>query len=253
MQSPILIKPTLAERLKAAWLHLTFSFVLLGVALYLVFALWYPAPLHEAAGVTRIFLILLIADVLLGPLLTFVVYKKDWPQLRMDLAIILLLQVSAFVYGLATVAQGRPVWLAFVVDDIELVRPIDIDRRQSANFLPEHQESLWKGPRWVAAVYSNLPAVRNDQLEDEMFNGISLAQRPETYASLATKSAQMQSRGHNLDDLKKYNDPDLVKVVLSQWPTSAKWLPLKGPAQDMVVLLDADAKVLVVVNLRPWK
>lgn len=253
MQNPTQSKPTLRERLKAAGLHLAFSLVLLGIALYLVFALWYPAPLHIATGVTRVFLILLTADVLLGPLLTLIVYKKDWPQLRIDLAIILLLQVSAFTYGLATVSQGRPVWLAFVVNDFELVRPIDIDRRQSANFLPQHQESLWKGPRWVAAVYSDLPAVRKDQLEDEMFNGISLAQRPETYASLATRSAQMQSRGRHPDDLKKYNDPGLVKAVLSQWPTSAKWLPLKGPAQDMVVLLDVDGNVLAIVDLRPWQ
>lgn len=252
MQNAIQSKPTLAERFKATGLHFAFSLVLLGIALYLVFALWYPAPLHTAAGVTRVFLILLTADVLLGPLLTFIVYKKDWPQLRMDLAIILLLQVSAFAYGLATVSQGRPVWLAYVVDDFELIRPIDIDSRQKEAFRPEYQESIWTGPRWVAAVYSELPTVRNAQREDEMFAGISLARRPETYASLATKSAQMQSRGRDLDELKKYNDPGLVEAVLSRWPKSAKWLPLKGPVQDMVVLLDVHADVLVIVDLHPW-
>ncbi len=36
----------------------------------LVFGVWYPAPLHQALGVTKIFLLLLLVDVVLGPLMT---------------------------------------------------------------------------------------------------------------------------------------------------------------------------------------
>lgn len=252
MQNTSLIKPTLAERFQAMGIHLALSFVLLGIALYLVFALWYPAPLHQAAGVTKVFLILLGVDVLLGPLLTFVVYKKDLPQLRMDLGIILILQLAAFVYGLSTVSQGRPVWLVFVVDDFELVRPVDIDQRQSSHFRPEYRESLWAGPRWVAAQYASDPKLRESQRQDEMFDGISLAQRPETYAPLQTRAPQMLAKGHALDELKKYNEARAVDAALSAWPNAARWLPLKGTVLDMVVLLDQHAMILATVNLRPW-
>lgn len=253
MQTPPSSKPTLAERFKAMSLHLALSVVLLGIALYLVFVLWYPAPLHQAAGVTKVFLILLGVDVLLGPLLTFVVYKKDLPQLRMDLGIILILQLAAFVYGLSTVSQGRPVWLVFVVDDFELVRPVDIDHRQSSHFLPEYQTSLWVGPRWVVAQYATDPKLRESQRQDEMFDGISLAQRPETYVPLSTKSAQILIKGHALEELKKYNNANQVNTTLSQWPQATRWLPLKGVVLDMVVLLDAQARVLATVDLRPWQ
>lgn len=244
--------PTFAERLKAGGLHLIFSAVLLAIALYLVFVLWYPAPLHKAAGVVRMYFLMLGVDLLLGPVLTFIVYKRDMPRMAFDLVVILVLQLAFFSYGLSTVAQGRPVWLAFVVDDFELVASVGIDRRQQDDFTEEYRESLWENPRWVAALYSNDPVLRDRQREDEIFAGISLAQRPETYAPLSRVSDRLLSRAQELAELEKHNDAEVVAEVLSGWTEASGWLPLKSNEVDMVVLLDDSAGVVAVVDLRPW-
>src|SRR5690554_1755235 len=165
------LKVSLQQRSRAALLHLLLSACVLTAAVYLIFWIWYPAPLHTAAGVTHIYLIILLADLLIGPLLTFIVYKHDKKELRIDLAIILLLQIGAFLYGSYAVAQGRPAWLVFVVDDFELVSPADIDQRHAETLNADDQASFWSGPQWIAAQYSKNPDIKQQQKEDEMFLG----------------------------------------------------------------------------------
>lgn len=104
------------QRLIAFLVHLIISIVVAIAAVGLVFFVLYPAPLHTAVGVTGIFLLLLMVDVCLGPVLTFIVYKKGKKTLKMDLAVIAILQFSALVYGLYAVAEGRPAWLVFAND-----------------------------------------------------------------------------------------------------------------------------------------
>src|SRR5690606_5910756 len=137
-------------------------------------------PLHIAVGVTQIYIIILIADLIIGPLLTFVVYKNDIKKLYFDLALILLIQISAFLYGMHAVAQGRPAWLVFVIDDFELVSLANLDQQSTAQI--HLHTSTWSGPLWKVAQYSTDPKIQQQQKEDEMFLGISLAARLETYA-----------------------------------------------------------------------
>lgn len=245
------MKVTIKDRFRAAMIHAVLSLVLLGIALYLVFLLWYPAPLTEAAGVTSIFYLMLAIDLVLGPVLTFVVFKYDRVRLVFDLVVILLVQLSFYVYGLMIVAQGRPEWLVFVVDDFEMVRPVDIDRRQESEFLPAYQETLWDGPRWAAARYSDDTETMQRQKEDEFFLGISMAARPETYSDITDVSTAVRDRAKALEILADYNQASAL-TVLDGYPRAAGWLPLKGHAQDQVVLIDDDGQVIGVVDLRPW-
>lgn len=94
------------ERLKFSGYHLLISIIMALAATLLVFIIWYPPPLHLATGVTSIFLMLLIIDVTLGPLLTLIVYKPGKKTLVMDLTVIACLQIAALAYGLHSVADG---------------------------------------------------------------------------------------------------------------------------------------------------
>lgn len=53
-------------RIKAFILHLAISSIIALAIMVVVFYLWYPAPLHTAVGVTQVFLVLLVVDVVLG-------------------------------------------------------------------------------------------------------------------------------------------------------------------------------------------
>ncbi|OTG67156.1 hypothetical protein B9T28_00485 [Acinetobacter silvestris] len=241
------------NRFYAMGVHALFSLVLLSIALILVFKLWYPAPLDQAMGVTQVFWVILAIDLILGPLLTFVIFNPKKKELKWDLLIIVLIQLSAYVYGLYTVAQGRPVWQVFVVDDIELVRAIDLDSTSKRKNDNEYQAKLFSQPRWVAAVYSLDPHVASQQKQDEMF-GKSLASRPETYQSLQNRSEQIKAKVQNLDNLFKFNAKADVEKKLSAFNNFKiiGFLPVKSLSKDMVVLIGENAQPIAIIDLRPW-
>lgn len=238
-------------RFKAAVIHSFFSMLLLLIALVLVFVLWYPDPLPEAMGVMHVYVLILIIDLVAGPLLTFIVFNPEKKELKRDLIIIVILQLAAYFYGLHTVAQGRPVWLVYVIDDIELVRAIDIDKG-SEHQNPRYSERLFRGPQWVSAVYSSNEKIAQKQREDEMFEGISLATRPETYQPIENRSKEIEKKLKPVSELKKFNLDESINTALKGKKNIKGWLPVKGFEQDMVAIFDENQQPIAIVNLRPW-
>lgn len=240
-------------RIKIFICHLAISALIAMAVMVQVFWVWYPAPLHMAAGVTSIFLLLLVIDVILGPSLTLLVYKPGKKTLVMDLAVIALLQLSALAYGLYTVADGRPAWLVFAKDRFEMVRVPDIDERKLDNSAIEYRTVSWFGPKWVAAASPLLAEERNQILFEVVAGGPDLAQRPNLYRPLTSQNAEIRQRALPVQELEKFNAPEQVQRVLKDYPQADGWLPLKAVAEDMVVLINTDtAEVVSIVDLRPW-
>lgn len=117
------------ERLAAAAIHLGLSLSIAGLAALLVFGIWYPYPYREISGGRELFLIVVTVDVILGPLITLVIFNRTKPkkELHRDLAIVVLIQLVALVYGLWTVFIARPVHLVFEIDRFRVVHAVDID------------------------------------------------------------------------------------------------------------------------------
>lgn len=247
------MKFIMKPRIKAFAIHITFSALIALIVIGVVFFIWYPSPLHKAVGVTQIFLILLAVDVVLGPLLTLLVYKVGKKTLVVDLVVIAVLQLSALSYGLWTVAEGRPAWLVFAVDGFELIRALDIDERRLGEAIPEYQHPSWIGPRWVAAVSPSDVTAQNDLLFEAVFAGVKRSQRPDLYQPLDSQKTAIQQRLLELSLLPDSNSAEHVQVLLAKHPNADSWLPLRANNQDMVVLMHkASAEVVAIVDLRPW-
>lgn len=240
-------------RIKAFALHLAISAAIALAVITIVFYLWYPALLHTAVGVTQIFLILLAVDVVIGPLLTLLVYKVGKKTLVMDLTVIAVLQISALAYGLFTVAEGRPAWLVFAVDRFDLVRVLDIDERKLEQADLAYRQPSLLGPSWVAAINPTDLDKRNDILMESVMAGIDIAQRPNLYAPLNSQKTEIQKRLNALDALSAFNTTESIGAALTKHPQADSWLPLRANNQDMVVLMHkASAEVVAIVDLRPW-
>ncbi|MCZ8164284.1 hypothetical protein [Silanimonas sp.] len=96
---------------RAAAVHLALSALLVGTFLALVISVWYPPPLLQGAGGMRLVLIVAAVDLVAGPLITLLVYKRGKPGMAFDLTVIALLQASALAYGLHTTWVSRPAYL----------------------------------------------------------------------------------------------------------------------------------------------
>lgn len=240
-------------RLKAFVIHLGLSVLIALAVMALVFGLWYPQPMAAATGVTSIFLLLLLVDVILGPSLTLLVYKFGKKTLVMDLTVIACLQLAALIYGLYTVAEGRPAWLVFAQDRFELVRINDIDDREIGQAAIEYQNASWLGPRWVYAANPMVPETRNAILFESVFDGVDIAQRPNLYQPLEQHRDSIRLRIQPLTSLERFNSTEQVQKQLTIHPAANGWLALSANHQDMVVLMQRDsAKVVSIVDLRPW-
>lgn len=242
-----------SPRFKAFVIHLCGSLTIGLAMLWLVFGVWYPAPLHEAVGVTGIFVMLLAVDVVIGPLLTLLVFKVGKKTLVFDMAVILLLQVSALAYGVWTVAEGRPAWLVFNADRVDVVRALDIDTRQLEAAAPDYRNAPWFGPRWVGADNPDDPKQRHALMLEAAAGGSDVPQRPELYRPLEQMAPAIRAKALPLERLAVFNDSARVQAELKPWGGADAWLPLMAGAQSMVVLINKDsAKVVAVVNLLPW-
>lgn len=241
------------QRFSAMAVHGLFSLALLSLALFLVFYFWYPAPLDKAMGVTSVFWIILAIDLILGPLLTFAVFNPKKKELKIDLTVIVAMQLCAFAYGLYTVAEGRPVFKVFVVDDIELVRKTDLKYPSDINIDAAYDSHIFSKPQWISAVYSSNPKIAEQQKQEEMF-GNSLASRPETYQLIEARSQQILAKLKPIHQLNKFNSQAIVKQQLLAYQDQdiAGYLPVKGLEDDLTALFDHSGKPITIVDLRPW-
>ncbi|RLZ10152.1 type IV pilin accessory protein [Acinetobacter sp. 2JN-4] len=244
----------MSKRLKFFLSHLFISAMIALIVVGLVFFVWYPMPLAEAVGVTDIFLMLLAIDVIVGPVLGWVVYKEGKKTLKMDLSIIILLQLSALLYGIYSIGQGRPVWLAYNVDRFEVVRKNEIIEDHIEKARPQYQQPSWLKPQFVGVAFAKDNNVRSDEMFQELFAGISIAQKPERYVPLIEVKKQIQQRAQSLGQLNLFNNKVAVQKTLAKYPQANAFVPLKATAVDMTVLINKETgDVVKIVDLRPWK
>lgn len=244
----------MSKRLKFFLSHLSLSIFIALIVLGLVFLIWYPFPLAQAIGVTDIFLMLLAIDVIIGPMLGWVVYKEGKKTLKMDLSIIILLQLAALLYGIYSIGQGRPVWLAYNVDRFEVIRNNEVIEDNISQALSQYQQVSWLRPQLVGVEFARDASIRSDDMFVEVLGGISIAQKPERYVPMAEVKHQIQQRALPLKELEQYNPKTDVEKILAKYPNAEAWLPLKANAIDMVVLVNKEsASIIKIVDLRPWK
>lgn len=245
---------SVSARLKFFLGHLSIALLIALLVIGLVFFVWYPTPLAKAVGVVQIFLMLIAIDVIIGPILGLLVYKEGKKSLKFDLAVIILIQLSAMCYGVYSLAQGRPAWLVYNVDRFELVRKNEIVDTNIRQAQAQYQQPSWLKPQYAAVQFSQNPKQRNEDMFAEVLGGVSIAQRPERYLPFSQAKQQMQQRAQPLTVLEQFNNKIEVQRILQKYPQADAWVPLKANAVDMVVLLKKDtAEVIKIVDLRPWK
>lgn len=231
--------------------HLVISLVFALLITSVVFLVWYPSPLAKAVGVTHIFLILVIIDVVIGPALGLLVYKEGKKSLKMDLSIIVIIQITALCYGIYSIAQGRPAWVVYNIDRFELIKNNEIIQGSSLHALPKYQKPSWLKPQFVATNPLKDIETRNNDLFTAVMQGVSTAQKPNRYVDIKKIEPLMQKYAQNLKLLNYYNNEKDVESYLYKYPQANGWLPLKASAVDMVVLMDK-GEVVKIVDLRPW-
>jgi hypothetical protein len=247
-------------RNKAAVMHLFISVLIAVLLCLIVFVVWYPNPLDSATNVTHIFLLILTVDVVIGPLITFIIFNPQKKELKFDLAVIAILQLSALAYGVFTVYSSRPVYLIFNIDRFDLVRANDLasENINAANLSEFRQLPFW-GPKVAVAVRPDDISEQQKILFSSLNGGEDLPFLPKYYKPYEQQKNDVKSRVFSMDQLISYNNSSLAEINNLKKKYEKKglaigYIPLKGPHKDLSVIVDSESgDVIEIVDFVPWQ
>lgn len=247
------------NRFQAFFWHLCASIAVAVMSALLVFVVLYPEELTYASGVTDIFWIVLAVDVTLGPIVTFIIFNPKKKELKLDLAIVVIVQIGALLYGLHVVYVARPVYMVFNVDRFDLVFANEFSQEKLSKVVkPDFKSLPWFGVEVIAARLPENVRERNEVTINAMLGGDDVYQIPQYYVLYEEEKENVVKRSQDLDALKKYNKDniDMVEQSIAKFNEkhgSVGFLPLKGRVKDLAVIIDrGSGDVVDMLDLAPW-
>jgi hypothetical protein len=250
---------TSLTRPRAATLHLALSVAIATCVFLAVRWVWYPGPLFDGAGGRDLFLLIVTVDVVLGPLITLIVFKPGKRGLAFDMAFIAVMQLAALGYGLWSISLSRPVYVVFVKDRFELTRASDIDAAELAKARGTPYEHLpWTGPRYIGVAFPSDPGVQFEIMMSASA-GRDINAYPRFFAPYEATAADAAAKAQPLSALKAYNrgreaEIDALPAKYGRAPAELVFLPLKTGKADLAVILAAGTgAVLGLEPLTPWE
>jgi len=245
------------SRYRASLIHLLISAVLVGNVIGVVLWVWYPSPTFEAVGAFSIIRLLIAVDLVLGPLLTLIVFKQGKPGLKFDLAVIVLTQIAALVYGTYTLYTEKPDYMVFAVDRLEFVSKNFIDQSQIRYDELRTREITELVP--VFARSPEDPEVFQVYLDSVVVHGMpDLEARPEFWEPWAAGADIIREQMKSLDELVTASAEDEENIQKAIDKHSAAHpdlglLPVGSIEKDLGILFDRTTlEVLGVLHVNPW-
>ncbi|WP_457095440.1 TfpX/TfpZ family type IV pilin accessory protein [Lysobacter sp. P5_B9] len=246
-------------RWKASAIHLTLSvLVLCTIAAVLVWR-WYPPGLFHMANADKLLLIIAGVDVVMGPLLTLIVYKQGKKRLKFDLTMIALLQLGAMGYGLHTVWQSRPVYMVAVIDRFTLVFANELEPEDLRAAEDRFRTLPWLNVETVAAVLPTDPTENHGFLVRSSQTGKDIDLLPKYYTPYAAVARGMLGHSAPAREFAAQLSGEEAKAFSSALqstgldPARVRVAPISSSRGDASMLLDArDGRPLKPVDVDPW-
>lgn len=246
------------SRWKAAAIHLSISVIIGLLVLAVLFLAWYPQPYFDAAGGQHLIIVLLGVDLVLGPMLTLVLFKSGKKGLIFDLWMIGIVQSAALFYGLFVIAESRPVFVVAAVDRFTVVAAADLDPNDLAEGKKAEFRSLsWTGPRLIAA---RLPenASERSKLVFSSLRGKDIEAFPKYYLDYDEERSSLLKHARTIASLRK-SHPESSQQ-LDRWfaehQRSEKdivWVPIVARRASLTMLMDAKTgEVIEPLPIEPW-
>jgi len=243
-------------KLIAFSIHLGLSLIIFSIILYFILVHWYPQPLFATDGGWQGIRLIAFVDIVLGPLLTLVVYRAGKPGLKLDLSMIAGLQLLALTSGAWLVYGEHPVALV-IVDGF--IKPITADQAEEAGISVSSlsQYSQFTPP----LVYIDLPADINAklQLRAKIINeGYSLITYGKLYQSLSDENKhKVRISAMLVDHYIKDKPADVATynqfLRENKFPgVNLMFFPLLSRYEPGVAVMNADTlEIIDVLKIRP--
>jgi len=249
-------------RLSTFAIHLAASVAVLLALFGVFYFAWYAWPAWYLLGAASVVGLMVLVDVVLGPLMTLLVASPHKPraELRRDIALIVLVQVAALLWGALTLWQGRPLYYALTLDRIELITAAEFDAQGLAQAKDKGATIMptWSTlPQWIWAPLPENADERERIIAGAVMEGKDIVSMPEYFRPWADGLPTLQAMLHPLNALEAKDGLSLeaYQNLLKQLAHPAEnygWLLMQGPrASGRMVFERQSGKPVLFVQAEP--
>ena len=229
------------------------------ILLFLVYAwwMWFPHNFTQLGGFYKEASLLIIVDIVLGPLLVFLVFKEGKKYLQFDINVLLSIQIAAFVYGAMSIWYKHPAYVVYEEDNFTIVNVSAVYPKQP---LKEQLKTMFfTKPKMVL---TDMPTDGNAQaqiiIDLLLGNGPDIVNRKELYQDIKQHRQSLIDNALSETELfsSEANKRKLAKFVDKQGGKSEDFLyyPLVGNnKKDLVWVINIDTiEPVGILDISPW-
>ncbi len=244
------------NRWKASGIHLLISILIVGSILLALLFTWYPPAIMGISKADKLIYLLASVDVVIGPLLTLIVFKLGKPSLKFDLSVIALLQICALSFGLYTIWQSRPVFMVAADDRFYLVFANEID--PVALSLAKEKEYSSLSLTGAKLVSASAPV---DLSKTISFGSVpDIQNQPRFFAHYDQYAATLMEKSLPVVADKNNATPKSVTSALKEWAgkngikaENLRYVPINSSRGSGIMVMDITSKEpLAAINVNPW-
>lgn len=184
------------------------------ILLFLIFAysVWFPYSFSLLGGFKKTAIMLIFVDLVLGPLLVFIIYKEGKKYLAFDINVLLAIQLGAFIFGAYSLYLKHPTYAVFthnrfIVTNVSNVYPQQPWQEQLKSFFLSTPKFVYAKPPSNSQEHSKLT------LDILLNNSPEIHLRPKYYEPL----------DHHIDTV--FNKGIDLKTLLLNKETKEKLTP----------------------------
>lgn len=238
------------NRVSAFLLHLGISLVIFAVLGYLIMYHWYPEFFFQTDGGWQGIRIIAFVDLILGPLLTLIVFKAGKPGLKFDLTAIAVFQSLCLFAGIYIVYTERP--LAIVYTDGYFHSVSADDFREVNTSIPDLSHFPGSTPKWVSVKLPEDQEVAHAVRKKAYKSGIPMSMLIEYYKPFSGDDIDIRRDPIPLEAVIREKETELNLFLSKESGTGEDYLyfPLGARYGYALVALSADDRHFVgVVSL----
>ncbi len=243
------------EKLKASLLHLLFSLLLVGLIIGSVLFFFFPKLFINVSDFKEVASIIISVDLILGPLLTFVVFQRGKKSLKFDLSIIAAIQLIALLYGSYALYQIHPLYVTFNVDRFTMISARDAEPEKA--LYEEYKVSKLSSAKLAFAKMPKESDKRNEVLLTAALGGGDLDMREEYYEPYEQHINEIISKAIDNETILESSKKDKKIgefLIKNNNLSNLAFFPINTTKKDAIIVLDRKTALPVAtIDSDPWK
>lgn len=246
------------KQIHACLIHLLISLLLVSSVLAFVLLVCYPDPYFEVMGVKKLLIVLAIVDICIGPVITLIIFNPAKKWMKLELAFVAILQISALAYGVFTVFVGRPVYVVFDENGFSLVSAYQIPQIELEKM--DYPDLPMNGPKLVGARIPATKEERKKYIAEALKEHVDLPRMLQYHVPYETMVGEVKAKMRPLDKFLKQQPKEkldeaklLLDGVFSRYHIRTEelaFIPMTGREDNLTVLLRrSDASIVTILAI----